>query len=398
VLYFPDETMDIPANSINPTPIEVPQIQEAALPIAGRHIPALDGIRGLAVILVVANHLMRSLQAEFSFGQRNLLAQSVTFGWIGVDLFFVLSGFLITGILFDQKTSDHYFKNFYARRALRIFPLYYGALLVILLLRAVWPEGGEPIYGWENPAWMWVYMTNIVIAAREAGGFGILDHFWSLAVEEHFYLFWPLVVFLFNRRQLIWVAAGVCITVFIVRAGLVLAGTDAGAIYVLTPLRLDSLCLGALLALLVRSPYGIQKLIAPAKIVGVLAALGIIGIVTSRQSFDHINSAMQSFGYSLLAIFFGALLIVGLTSPLRHIFNTRVLRWFGKYSYGIYVWHPIVFVLLLHTEPGRTLRVGSGIVEMIAAIVMALTVTIIITLLSWNLWENQFLKLKRYFE
>ena len=172
--------------------------------MVGQHIAALDGIRGTAILLVVIHHLARSV--EFEFNLIHPLLRGAAFGWIGVDLFFVLSGFLITGILYDSKASGGYFKNFHMRRVLRIFPLYYGALLLVLLLRAIWPEAG--IYGSESQAWVWVYLTNVVIARKGLGVFGLVDHFWYLAVEQHFYLVWPLAVFLLNRRWLMQLAGG----------------------------------------------------------------------------------------------------------------------------------------------------------------------------------------------
>jgi peptidoglycan/LPS O-acetylase OafA/YrhL len=388
--------MDISADSVILKPVT--EVQNPALPIAGRHIPALDGIRGTAILLVVAYHLVQSMQYEFGFGQNNPLLKTIIFGWTGVDLFLVLSGFLITGILFDQKSSQHYFKHFYMRRALRIFPLYFGTLLIVFLLRALWPEGGAQIYGQESPAWMWGYMTNIVIASKGAGAFGILDHFWSLAIEEHFYFVWPFVVYLFNRQQLIRVALAVYVIALVLRTGLALIGIAPIAIYVLTPMRLDALCIGALLALAARGPSGISKLIEPARIVAVLAAVGIITIILTRRTFHWDDRVMQSVGYSLLALFFGTILILAVGSPLRHIFNTGILRWFGKYSYGMYVWHPIVFVLCFHTDIARGIRGGNGLLEMAGSIGIALVGMFTMTLLSWNLWESQFLKLKRRFE
>jgi peptidoglycan/LPS O-acetylase OafA/YrhL len=392
--------MDISANPV--TNQVATKARSITTYVAGKHIPALDGIRGTAILLVVIHHLTLSIRAEFGIGVNSRLFEAASVGWVGVDLFFVLSGFLITGLLFDQKTSDHYFKNFYMRRALRIFPLYYGALLLILVLRALWPEGGQQIYGTQNPGWMWVYMTNFIIASRGNGAFGFVDHFWSLAIEEHFYLFWPLVVFLFNRKNLMRIAVAVIFGVLGLRIVAVLGGMSPDAIYILTPLRLDALCLGALIALIARGTSGIQTLVRPAKIVAIVSAIAIGIIAILRGTFYHNDPIMQTAGFSLIALFFGSALVLGLTSPLQHVFNTSVLRWFGKYSYGIYVWHPIIFILLLHTPQARDIRDrflgGSGPAQMVISVAVAIAVTFVVTMLSWNLWESQFLKLKRYFE
>jgi peptidoglycan/LPS O-acetylase OafA/YrhL len=361
--------------------------------MVGQHIAALDGIRGTAILLVVIHHLARSV--EFEFNLIHPLLRGAAFGWIGVDLFFVLSGFLITGILYDSKASGGYFKNFHMRRVLRIFPLYYGALLLVLLLRAIWPEAG--IYGSESQAWVWVYLTNVVIARKGLGVFGLVDHFWYLAVEQHFYLVWPLAVFLLNRRWLMQLAGGLFTLSLGLRVVLTLEGTGPDTAYVLTPLRLDALCLGSILALALRRPEGVPNLVKPAWLVGGASMMGILAIVVVRHTAYYADPVMQTLGYSLLAVFFGALLILSLTSSLQCVFGSRILRWLGKYSFGIYIWHPIVFILALHTEPARALRGGSGMVEMIVSVVLAVGVMLAVALLSWHLWESRFLKLSRHF-
>lgn len=376
------------------TSASVAKLQNTALPVVGQHIPALDGIRGSAILLVLIYHFVRSVRVESDYYNR--IFGVMELGWIGVDLFFVLSGFLITGILYDSKTSEHYFKNFYMRRVLRIFPLYYGALLFVLLLQVIWPQAG--VYGPESLAWMWAYLTNIVLAWKGGDAFGFLFHFWSLAIEEHFYFVWPLAVLLLSRRRLLQLAVALFLLSFGLRTALILSGVDAIVPYVLTPLRLDGLCLGAFLAIMVRRPRGLRDLAGPAWLVAGVSGLLITAIVLIRHRPDPLDPVMQTVGYSLLAVFFGSVLILGLTSPLQHVFNSGFFRWFGKYSYGLYVWHPIVFMLMLHTDLARTLRGGNGLAEVLVSVGLALGVTFALTLLSWYCWESQFLKLKRYFE
>ena len=132
-------------------------------------------------------------------------------GWCGVDLFFLLSGFLITGILFDTKFSRHRMKNFYARRSLRIFPLYYGVVTLWFLVFQ-WSTRGSTYGSGRRPAeevWMWLYAVNWGIVFHDYG-FGVMHHFWSLAIEEHFYLIWPLVIW-FSRRK---TAINICVGCF----------------------------------------------------------------------------------------------------------------------------------------------------------------------------------------
>ncbi|NLE45696.1 MAG: acyltransferase [Chloroflexi bacterium] len=370
------------------------EAQHVTVPVVGQRILALDGLRGAAILSVGAFHLAQSIRYEFGYENSPIL-RAIVFGWTGVELFFVLSGFLITGVLYDSKQSQHYFRNFYMRRVLRLFPLYYGTLVIISVLRVVWPDAG--VYGTESWTWLWLYLTNVVMALKGFGAVGLADHFWWVAVEQHFYLVWPLAVFLLNRRRLLHLSVAVFLVSAGVRLALVLGGVNPEAIYVLTPVRLDALSVGAFLALLVRRPERFGSSAKPAWVVACLSGLAIVAIVVVRHTVYHLEPVMQTLGYPLLAVFFGALLVLGVVSPLRRLFNLGVLRWFGKYSYGIYLWHPIVFMLVLHTDLARSIRGGSGTVEMLVSITLALGVVLAITLLSWRFWESQFLKLQRYF-
>ena len=209
-------------------------------PAQGRHLPALDGLRGLAVLLVVVFHIY---QVEPSPAQpiSRLLYGATRLGQTGVDLFFVLSGFLITGILYDTKRSSRFFLNFYGRRTLRIFPLYYGVLVVaFILLPFLFHYRGAG----SGTVWLWTYTTNLPVSfGREWGPFG---HFWSLAIEEQFYLVWPLVVYAFRRETLLRICVG-CVAGAVV-SRLVVESLGFSS-FTFTLCRMDSLTLGAFLAL-----------------------------------------------------------------------------------------------------------------------------------------------------
>src|SRR5262245_11738617 len=211
-----------------------PQREPAELPRG--HVPALDAIRGLAILVVTL----------YRFGGGgDGPARAIDHYWLidmgqrGVDLFFVLSGFLITGILFDAKGKQHYFRNFYIRRAVRIFPLYYGvlavAVLLLPLLTTSLADAFQPAV--HAQGWLWLYGANVWQAVRGQWCLGPLNHFWSLAIEEHFYFLWPAVIYFTSRRT----AMRVCLAAFvasIVSRGLWLAGGgNAVAAQVLTPLR-----------------------------------------------------------------------------------------------------------------------------------------------------------------
>ena len=215
-----------------------PQAVPAAAERVGRHIPALDGIRGIAIIWVVLHNATAMPFAPASRGWHvlPLLAQP---GWIGVQLFFALSGFLITAGLLDSRGSPHFFRDFYAKRALRIVPLYYTVLFVLLVLLP-WLARPPAPFSSAHQAPLWFFAANWV----ESLPYGFA-HFWSLAVEEQFYLLWPLVVVGLAPRGLLraclWIAAGA----LLLRGALAAYGVASWTLYVNTACRMDALALGA---------------------------------------------------------------------------------------------------------------------------------------------------------
>ena len=172
-----------------------------------RHIPVLDGIRGLAIIMVLIAHFTTILEnylKEFFPVAGPVFTKVALSGLMGVDLFFVLSGFLITGILLDTKDTNEFFKNFYARRFLRIFPLYYGVLFILFCILPkiiTFDTAANEMAG--HQWWLWAYLTNFPgHPAWDNSALFKLGHFWSLAVEDHFYFVWPFVVYFVSNRLL----------------------------------------------------------------------------------------------------------------------------------------------------------------------------------------------------
>ena len=374
---------------------EPPLENNSGLP---RHMKALDGLRGIAILLVFSLHFFpwrpsHSLLAKVLNGTLGL-------GWSGVDLFFVLSGFLITGILFDTKRDAHYFKNFYARRTLRIFPLYYGVLLLFTIILPIAgarlgsaPEGST----W----WWWVYLSNFRYAFRPNLAGGWIEFYWSLAVEEHFYLVWPAVIYLCNRRGAIVVSL-ICIVLASISRGLFIHAGNNLAPYVLTPCRMDSLAGGALIALLARGPGGIARLVPIAKRIGKVSAPLALIVAFWRHSIAW-DPIMQMLGFPLITCSYACLIAIAArpksSSLLGRGLENPVLRSLGQYSYGMYVFHAAIASLFdripafpLHPFPARLSRANDTVNFMILS-----CACYAVAFISWHVYEKHFLKLKDRF-
>lgn len=363
------------------------------------HIPALDGLRGLAILMVSLYRF--TTQSPGSTGDDAIFGFDI--GARGVDLFFVLSGFLITGILFDTKSDERFFRNFYMRRTLRIFPLYYAALLLVLVLAPAWGFRGEAISdAQQHQSWLWLYGANIFIGWEGAWSLGCLNHFWSLAVEEHFYLVWPLVIFCTTRKTALWVCGAMILCTPLARAAWLVLGGNGIAAEVFTPFRLDALAVGAWLSLMVRSPEGEAKITRWAAPVAVLSGLALLPTIFPERRLLCLPD-------TLFAIFFGAMLILAVkiypanslvAATWGRLCNTRLLRFFGKFSYGMYVFQNLLIPVcaLWFTAESLTRATGSAAVGHGLYVVLMFAATVVAALFSWNFFEKHFLSLKKYFE
>jgi peptidoglycan/LPS O-acetylase OafA/YrhL len=364
---------------------------------SGRHIPVLDGLRGIAILLVLFLHFAPyapGLGRPTSLMDRLYVRVAET-GWLGVDLFFVLSGFLITGILYDTKGSKHYFRQFYARRFLRIFPLYYAVLalfLIVLPWLHIFDSVTKELRG--EAAWYWTYLYNFKVAATGFRTSGALSHFWSLAVEEQFYLIWPIVVLWLGRKHLLVICAAAVVAALACRLALSFTG------YVVlpdvwTPARMDALAVGAFIAVMARQPDGLAVMRRWATPVAVAAALPLAVML-------RYNVAVTTVAHTLGALLFGAILVVSLiapaSGPLVRTTASPFLTFFGRYSYALYIFHP----LLLWFKPVFSLAFvptvfGSLLPAYLLWLVMSIGATVAVALVSWHLLEKQFLKMKRFF-
>jgi peptidoglycan/LPS O-acetylase OafA/YrhL len=368
----------------------------------GSHVAALDGVRGLAIVMVLFVHFVGN---EVPQNRLEGLARKIAnYGVWGVDLFFVLSGFLITGILWDAKRGPHFFRNFYIRRTLRIFPLYYGVLSLLFLILPHVPAFYPPALreAAAHQAWIWPYATNFYIARKGSWALTYVSHFWSLAIEEHFYLVWPLVVFLCSRRALIRICCGAIAFSLVLRCVLAFGGVGDIALQVLTPCRLDTLCTGGLLAVLAREG-GLDDLAKRAR--PALLGLGSLVVLVSAWHASTLNVeplAVPLRG-TLIAAFFGALLIRAITAGpnalLTRFFCSRTMRFFGKYSYGLYVFHAIIAYGFEQTQPDLWLTpvMGSHLAAMAVRAVIGTLAAVLVSVVSYEVFEKHFLRLKDRF-
>jgi len=365
------------------------------------HIPALDGIRGFAVLIVIVHHLAQN--REVGTGAHRILMRLCEAGWSGVDLFFVLSGFLITGILVEMRGRPKAIPIFYARRTLRIFPLYYLSLLALIVIWPAFsaqPEAFQEIR--HNQIWYWTYFTNALISLNTPLGEVNASHFWSLAVEEQFYLAWPFVVLFAPRRMLVRITMAMIVGALLFRTSCYAFGWGHSPAYVLTFSRLDALGMGALIALILRDAERRSQLARLAPIAFWIATAAFALVVVVQGSFRR-GPLMLTIGLSFLAIAFGLLIAdaaLGKTSLVQRVFEGRILRFFGKYSYAMYIMHPFVLVPLGKWLPTWTGRPGepASIIYFVGYTLLGLAATSVAALVSWNLFERWFLDLKKYFE
>lgn len=369
----------------------------AALPSKQRLIE-LDGLRGFALLMILAFH---SISQEGQFPAGSFLAylqRSVSMCWTALDLFFVLSGFLIGGILMDVRDSPSYFKTFYARRFFRIVPVYYVWTAIYILLIGF---AGTQVTRLSNsgvrppltPAitFYFLFLQNsfgIELYGLAGAWFG---HLWSLAVEEQFYLVAPLLVRLASMKTLRWLLFSVALAVPLIRTYLrFVAHMPPPEITTRTVCRIDALAIGMLAATWVRSPTGAAWLRSN------LASLRwILGVLTLGAgalwacAYGSTTVSMQTIGLTWMACFYAAALLLAVSNTsgwLARFLRLRFLRELGSVSYCVYLIHLVANVglhaVLLHHSP-RISTVGGALVT-----VLAVALAYGVAKLSWTFFEG----------
>jgi peptidoglycan/LPS O-acetylase OafA/YrhL len=355
-----------------------------------KYIPELDGVRGIAILLVLLFHFGTSTRPG------GILGQVLGLGWVGVDLFFVLSGFLITGILLNSKGLPHYFSSFYIRRVLRIFPLYYFSVFVFFNVALPIAHNFNGLAHVVQPVqiWYWLYLVNWYV------GFGNpaspLTHFWSLCIEEQFYMVWPLLIFVIGRKTFLRVCIALIVLSPVLRFVFGQNPPSPYFLYFITPFRMEPIALGAVIAILWRQDR-ISRLTNLAMRWVWIPALAVVAyICVASGTTIPVSYYMERVGYTCIGLAFMSLVFVVAQAarggtPIA-LLRYPVLMKFGKYSYAMYVFHAPISQYL-----PKFLHFGSRLTRVGLSIGIGVGLTYVIAVLSWRYIESPILSLKGRF-
>lgn len=365
----------------------------AEFPLLRPRMPELDTLRGIAVLSVLFFH---GFGFEFGLqglhGIPKLLVAATLPGWAGVNLFFVLSGFLITGILLDTKDRGDYFRRFYYRRALRILPIYYAVLIALAVLSRAGLISRHA--SWSFLGLSAIYLANVTELFGVPMQYGVL---WTLAIEEHFYLIWPTVVHRLSRKKVAIAGLLIFISCALLRYYYCLKGYDAGQGY--TWLYADGLAFGAIIAAIARGTWGTRtamKTITAFMLAGSLAmfAVGAPGIFLASHRIGMVlrPTVLDLFFAGVVTLF----LLLG-TSRWQWLVNRRLLQFFGEISYGVYLIHMLIFDVVDRWLPASVASLADTkwrFEFVLLRFCLGAGLTIAVAYLSRRHFEEFFLRLK----
>lgn len=385
--------------SVSPTPIALrgsSQRPVVVSPPSSNRVPELDGLRGIAIGMVVLYHAFFFHFAPRSGSALGYLLFPMRIGWSGVDLFFVLSGFLIGGILLDAKNSDNYFRTFYIRRFFRIVPVYYATLLCLFALSSLSKvhSGAHSVWSVEDnvPWYLFVlFLHNFWMAASNTMGSGHLAVFWSLAVEEQFYLTLPWAIRYFDRKRVTMLAVEVILLAPAVRIVCYSFWPNHPfAWFELMPCRADALFFGVLGAVGVRDPVCRAWISNRRNLLRVLIAFFAIGLPFVTQTNMRANGLpMVSVMLSWLAAFYLLVLIYTFSFPqslASRCLRWAWLRWLGMIAYGMYLFHEVVLSFTLNFFGAAS--PSTPVARQLLASTLAVALTWLLASFSWIFVEK----------
>lgn len=365
----------------------------------------LDGLRGIAILLILFHHLLIFDPKIYEFFSR-----IISNGWIGVDLFFLLSGFLITGNLLDTKKNKKYFIVFFTKRILRIFPLYYLFLFIIFLLFPLLYSNDKSSIDLFKSSLFWYYthLTNIGMVFDIGLWLPFAtSHLWSLSVEEQFYIIWPFVVLFIDRKYFIIFCISICVISPIFRWLLLELDIFSDnhysninivnfSIYILTPCRLDGFVFGAIISYIIRykdPKFFIDQL---KRLFFFSLLLLIIIFIYTKGNFGWDQFIVQTFGYSALSLFFGLILYSSICEfKFLNFLNSDILVFFGRYSYSMYLFHmPIHYIVTNSIINNYAFFYYNSLLKTFLCFAISMIFTIIVSILTWNICEKHFIKIK----
>jgi peptidoglycan/LPS O-acetylase OafA/YrhL len=355
-----------------------------------RDIPGLQALRGIAVLAVVASHLHVSVSEDPYFATVTPWSwtnQALSRGFLGVDLFFVLSGFLITSLLFrdGEMNSAPMLRRFYARRALRLLPALY-ALLFTSLVIAIY-ESFPLEYQWNSTWRALLFMSNWKFQSVFLRTQDDIGHLWSLAVEEQFYIIWPLFFIFLRRVWTHWITTVVVLSFIVLAIALYRDNLWNSEIpwlfiYPSTEARADAILIGCICA------YVYRYLEIPPRLLQILGYTSAVTLLlVGYQYAIHDQKFLYKGGFTLIAILNGVIILATAKLPTfgGRMLHSKILKWWGQRSYGMYLWHFLVFRLL-----SRHNLFSPSLLR----ITVALTLSVAVTEASWRWIEQPFIRVK----